>query len=155
MSFRISGLNPESFSHLFGLSDTQLAAHRAIRMTVTESPGFPERIELRDAEVGDTVLLVNYLHLDVDSPYRSSHAVFVREGATAAYDACDVVPKSLYDRQLSLRAFDAGDMLIAADLAQAEDIEARIQAFLANPEVSYIHAHYARHGCYAARIDRA
>ena len=36
--------------------------------------------------------------------------------------------------------------------AQAEALIAR---FFENPNVAYIHAHYARRGCFAARIDRA
>ena len=62
MSFRITGLSPEPFRHLFGLPDGELARHGARRIAVDRAPGYPERIEMRDAEPGESVLLVNYTH---------------------------------------------------------------------------------------------
>src|SRR5581483_5444431 len=86
-TFRITGLDPAGFAHLYGLSDAALAEYGARRYLVDTNPGFPDRIEMRDVEIGQCALLVNYTHLDVASPYRSSHAVFIREYATSAYDA--------------------------------------------------------------------
>ncbi|NJM30942.1 MAG: DUF1203 domain-containing protein [Rhizobiales bacterium] len=57
-------------------------------------------------------------------------------------------------RTLSLRGFDAKHMMIEADLTEGSDAAALIEAFFANPHVAYIHAHYARRGCYAALIER-
>ena len=74
MDFRITGLSAEPFRHLFGLDDDQLAAHGARRMIADKKPGFPDRIELRDAEPGESVLLLNYTHQPADTPFRSSHA---------------------------------------------------------------------------------
>ncbi len=155
MSFRITGLPPEPFQHLFGLADADLAALGAKRYIADAKPGFPDRIEVRDAEPGESVLLVNYVHQNADTPYRASHAVFVREGATRAYDRIDRVPEALRSRILSLRAFDAAHMMIDADLVEGEALEGGIERFLVNPEVAYVHAHYAKRGCYAARIERA
>lgn len=155
MSFRIQGLEPDQFAHLYGLSDEALAAAGAKRYTVDAAPGFPDRVEVRDLDVGDTCLLVNYEHLPVDTPYRSRHAIFVREGATEALDVIDEVPEVIRRRTISLRAFDdEGDML-HAELAEGERLTPVIERFLADPQVAYLHAHYATRGCYAARITRA
>lgn len=154
MSFRIRGLSPEPFQHLFGLSDAELATHGAIRYAVDKRPGYPDRIEVRDCEPGESVLLVNYVHQPADTPYRSSHAVFVREGATAAFDRTGEVPEVLRVRPISLRAFDARHLMVDADLATGDDIERTIERLFENVQVAYIHAHYAKRGCYAARIDR-
>ena len=54
-------------------------------MTVSESPGTPCRVTLADAEVGETVILINHTHLKADTPYRASHAIFVREGQPQAH----------------------------------------------------------------------
>jgi hypothetical protein len=81
MSFVISGLAPGPFRHLFGLSDAMLAEVQVVRMIADAKPGFPCRITLEDAEPGEALLLVNYEHLPVATPYRSAHAIFVREGA--------------------------------------------------------------------------
>lgn len=154
MNFRITGLAPEPFRHLFGLTDAELTRHGAIRYVVDKSPGFPDRIELRDAEPGETMLLVNYVHQPADTPYRASHAIFVREGATVAYGAVDTVPEVLLRRVLSMRAFNARHMIVAAELAAGAESHACIENLLADPAVAYVHAHYAKPGCYAARIDR-
>ena len=154
MSFRITGLSPEPFQPLFGLSDQELAAQGVRRYVADSKPGFPDRIEVRDAEPGETVLLMNYTHQPADTPYRASHAIFVIEGAKVRYDRIDEVPPALRLRTLSLRAFDKYDLIVDADLVDGGNVESAIQRFFADARVSYIHAHYAKYGCYAARIDR-
>jgi hypothetical protein len=153
MAFTVTGLSPEPFKHLYGLLEDALARHRARRVIAGES-GFPERIELRDATPGESLLLVHYEHQDADTPYRASHAVYVREGATEAWTG-DHVPEVLRKRLLSLRAFSADGMMVEADVVEGAEAESLIERQLANPAVAYLHAHYARPGCYAARIDRA
>jgi len=155
MSFRITGLSPRPFRHLFGLPDEELAKHRAKRYVADKKPGYPDRIELRDAEPGETVLLVNHVHQPADNPYRASHAIFVREGAAAAYDRMDEIPEAMRVRHISLRAFDAADLMVDAGLADGREIEPVIERLFADARVAYIQAHYAKRGCYAARIDRA
>ena len=155
MTYRIRGLSPDPFRHLFGLPDVELAAHGARRYVADSKPGFPDRIELRDAEPGETLLLVNHLHQPADTPYRASHAIFVLEGASAAYDAVADIPEAMRVRTLSLRAFDEDGMMVDGDLVPGEEAEKLIERFFADPQVDYIHAHYARRGCFAARIDRA
>ena len=154
MSFRITGVSPDLFRHLFGLSDEELAKHGAQRHVANEKPGYPDRIELRDAEPGETLILVNYVHQPADNPYRASHAIFVREDAIAAYDRTDEIPESMRLRSLSLRAFNIDDLMIDAELVDGRELEGVIERFLANPAVAYMHAHYAKRGCYAARIAR-
>jgi uncharacterized protein DUF1203 len=155
MTFRITGLAPEPFRPLFALDDAELTARGIERCVADAKPGFPCRVSLVDAEPGERVLLLNYTHQPAATPYRASHAIFVREAATAAYDAVDEVPPVLRVRPLSLRAFDRSGMMVDADLVQGGEIEALIARLLANPAADYVQAHYAKRGCYAARIDRA
>jgi len=154
MHFRIQGLEPTPFAPLFRLSDEALAQRRALRKVADSKPGFPCRISLADAEPGREVLLLNYEHLPVDSPYRASHAIYVSDGATR-FDAVDTVPPALRERFLSLRAFDSGGMMVDADVTEGLNAEALIEKLFANPRVDYLHAHFARRGCFAARIERA
>jgi hypothetical protein len=154
MSFRIMGLDPAPFRHLFGLSHAALAVQGVKRYLVDSKPGFPDRVEVRDMEVGETALLLNYTHQPADTPYRASHAIFVREGVDRAAEIVGEVPEVMRLRMISLRAFnDAGEML-DADLAEGSEIEPLILRFLGDPDVAYLHAHYAKRGCYAARIER-
>ena len=155
MPFRVSGLDPAPFRHLYGLSDEALAVHGAKRYVADAKPGFPDRIEVRDAEPGETLLLFHYEHQPADTPYRASHAIFVREGAEQAYNEVDVVPEPLTVRPISLRAFDEAGEMVDADLVDGRELEPLIERFLAKADVAYLHAHYAKRGCYAARIDRA
>ena len=154
MSFRIQGLSAEPFRPLYGLSDAALRERGVTRHIAHCTPGFPDRIELRDASPGESLLLLNYLHQPADTPYRASHAIFVREGALQTYDAVDTVPEVLQRRMISLRAFDADDLMTGAELATGAAIAAAIDKLLADPAVAYLQAHYALRGCYAARVVR-
>jgi hypothetical protein len=154
MSFRITGLSPDPFRHLFGLPDEELAKHAAKRYVADTKPGYPDRIEMRDAEPGETVILLNYVHQPAANQYHASHAIFVREGAETAYDRTNEIPDAMRSRQISLRAFDADDMMVDADIVDGRQMESVIERLFANPRIAYIQAHYAKRGCYAARIDR-
>ncbi len=154
MSFRVAGLSPEPFRHLFGLPDDELARQGVHRFVADAQSRFPDRIELRDVAPGESVLLLNYLHQPADSPYRSSHAIFVREGAQQARVMVDEVPEALQTRPLSLRAFDDRGMIVAAELADGSQMAAAVERLLADDRAAYVHAHFAQRGCYAARIDR-
>jgi hypothetical protein len=155
MSFQISGLPVAPFAPLFGLSDAQLAARAAVRRTADTFPGFPCRVSLRDAEPGETLLLLNYEHLAVATPYRSRYAILVREHAEEAKVAVDAVPEVLRRRLLSLRAFNAQGMLLDADVVDGREVEPIIRRMLEQREVEYLHVHNAKPGCFAARVDRA
>ena len=154
MDFRIKGLDPAPFAPLFTMAEDALARHRALRTVADSKPGFPCRISLQDTEPGTQVLLLNYEHLPVDSPYRASHAIYVGAGA-APFDRVNTVPQALRDRLLSLRAFDARGMMVDADIVEGADAETLIGRLLGKPGVEYLHAHFARRGCFAARIERA
>jgi Protein of unknown function (DUF1203) len=154
MPFQISGLDPAQFAPFHAMSDEELARHRALRVTATEYPGYPCRVTLDDAQPGEEVILLNFEHLPVDSPYRSSHAIYVRSNASRRYEGIDEVPPALERRLLSVRAFDAGGLMVSGEIVEGVSLAPYIEAQLANPGIEYLHAHYARRGCFAARIDR-
>jgi Protein of unknown function (DUF1203) len=155
MSFRITGLSAAPFRHLYGLSDQELASRGVRRYIADEQPGFPDRIEMRDVGVGESLLLLNHVCQPADTPYRASHAIFVKEGAEISYDRVDEVPDVMRARLLSLRAYDADGMMLDADVVDGKHVESAIFRFFGNPLVAYIHAHNAKRGCYSGRIDRA
>ena len=154
MTFRIVGLPPQPFEPLFGLSDSLLEKHGVRRYAVDKPVGFPDRIELRDALPGESVLLLNYAHQPADTPYRASHAIFVREGARSAGEFIDVVPEVMRSRTLSLRTFDRHHWMVDAELVDGEAAAPIVRRLLDDSRVAYIHAHYAKRGCFAARIER-
>jgi len=156
MSYVVSGLPLEPFRPLFGLADAELAERGVVRMTADAPVGYPCRILLEDARPGETLLLLNYEHQDADTPYRSRHAIFVNEAASATRRFEGEIPAVLAVRPwISLRAFDGAGMMVDAAIAPGADLEPAVLALLARPDTAYLHAHNAGRGCYAARIDRA
>jgi hypothetical protein len=139
MSFQITGLPLSQFSPLFSMSDEELARQGAVRVTADERPGFPCRVSLQDAEIGERLILLNYEHLPVATPYRSRHAIYVRESATEAQLAVDEVPHQMRPRLL----------------VPGTAIEKLIEQMFAHPGIAFLHVHNAKWGCYAARVDRA
>ena len=155
MAFRITALDRRKFEHLFLMSDAELTAFRAVRMTVDKKPGYPCRVSLADAEVGEEVILVNYEHLPNETPFRASHAIYLRTGVTQAQPEANELPEMLTNRVLSLRGFQQEGMLIAAELVNGPEVRTAIETMFANTTVSFVHLHFAKPGCYAARADRA
>ncbi|MGB5622748.1 MAG: DUF1203 domain-containing protein [Gammaproteobacteria bacterium] len=155
MSFQIHALSPAPFAPLFAMSDDELRSRRATRITVDAKPGCPCRVSLADAEIGETVILVNFEHQPADSPYRASHAIFVREHAGQAFPAVGSVPEALASRLISVRAFDDKHFLVNADVVDGSRLSESIPAMFQDPEVAYLHLHHAKPGCFAARVTRA
>ena len=154
MTYRISGLEPSQFAHLFGLGDDELALHGAVRMIANAPSAFPCRVQLDDAQAGEPLLLVNYVSHDGNNPYRASHAIFVSETAPKALCYEDEIPPALNRRILSLRAFDAGGMMVDAALVQPGEADPVIRRMLADEAVDHVDAHTATRGCFMARAER-
>jgi hypothetical protein len=152
VSFRIRGLEVGQFSHLFGLPDAELAAEGAVRK-IADGP-HPCRISLTDATPGDEVILVNYEHHAVASPYRMRFAVYVREGEET-FDAIDVVPDQLRRRTLAVRGFDDKGMMTGWELIEGIWLDEAIERQFADARTHYLHIHFAAPGCYAAKVERA
>jgi len=139
---------------LFGLSDEALAARGVLRRRIETRSAAPCRVTLSDAEPGENVLLLNYEHQSAPTPYRASHAIFVRESADETRALTNELPEVFHGRTLSIRAFDEAGMIVDADLCQGDTARSVIERMLEDAKAAYLHAHYAGHGCYAARIDR-
>lgn len=154
MSFVISALSPEPFAPIFALGDAELTA-RGMRRVSVDRPGYPCRVSLRDSEPGEVVLLLNYEHQSAPTPYRASHAIFVRQGAVQARPRPGEVPPCLRPRLLSLRGFDEAGILHMAEVVDGAALEAGLHAMLGAAGVAYVHIHNARHGCYLALARHA
>ena len=153
MTYRITGIDPAPYRHLFRQSDEELARQGIVRMMV-DSPTFPCRVSLTDRAMGETVLLLNHISHDVANPYRASHAIFVAEAEQDAAEYVDAVPPVFEKRILSLRGFDKDGMMAEALLTQPGEADAGIRKLFANPDIETIHAHNATRGCFSARIER-
>jgi hypothetical protein len=154
-SFRFIALPAERFAPLFDRSNAALQEIGVRRMVVTEKPGFPCRVSLVDAELGETVLLVPFVHHDTSCPYRSSGPIFVRRGALTANPAVGEVPEMLRHRTLSIRAYDEVGMMTGAAVVKGGELEEAMRRLFADESVGYLHIHNAGPGCYNCRVERA
>lgn len=154
MGFQVKALSASLFSHLSGLTSDELIARGVRKVIADVSPGFPCRVSLKDAAVGETLYLLNFAHHDEDTPYRSTHAIFVRENAEQARPAVDELPEVLTSRLISVRAFNHAHDMVNADVVAGQDLRGAITAMFENDEVAYLHLHNAKPGCFAARVDR-
>jgi hypothetical protein len=150
MTYRIEGLDPARFTDV-----EAMLADGAIRLTADSAGGYPCRVTLEDAAPGESVILLNHISADVPTPFRASHAIFVREGATMAPRYDDTAPPFLERRTLSLRAFDAAGMLRAAAVAMPGEADSGIRGLLQDEEIDYVDVHNAAWGCFLARAERS
>ena len=154
MSFRIRGLEATQFAPLFALSDGDLS-ERSMKRSVADAPhSAPCRVTREGTEPGEALMLLAFAHHMADSFYRASGPIFVRQAAAAPFDAVDTLPPVFQGRLLSVRAYDANGDMTDADVVDSDprDLFAR---FFADPAVAHIDVHYARRGCFGARVTRA
>ena len=154
-SFQIVGLSPTPFEPLFALPPDELAARGIRRVRAAAGTGYPCRVSLADAEAGDELLLLPFEHQPANSPYRASGPIYVRVGARQRTMPVGEVPASVRRRQISLRAYDGDDLIVAAEVCEGEAVGAEIERLLADPRVSYLHLHNAKRGCYSCLVRRA
>jgi hypothetical protein len=154
MLFSIRGLEARAFADLFRLTDNELAALGARRVLADEADAFPCRVSLERVSVGSELLLLNHAHQrTTTSPYRASGPIYVSRNADTGYYRSEL-PPILRDRLLSLRAYDADAIMVDAEVAEGEEVLGLVERFLANANVTHVDAHFARRGCFAARIER-
>ena len=154
-SFRLVGIDPAPFEPLFALSDEELRKHSARRCFATEDHGYPCRISLEDADVGDELLLLPYLHQPAASPYRASGPIYVRRGVKRRQLRVGEVPNYVSSRLISVRAYDAEDMMVAASVCDGAAVAVEIEACLRRDDIAYIQLHNARRGCFSCEVVRA
>ncbi len=152
MGYVVMGLEARQFEALKSLSTEDLAAKGVKRVRATAKPGFPCRISLEDAEPGEDVLLLNFESHAVDTPYRSSFAIYVRQAAERQARFENALPPVMQGRPIALRIFSADGMLIGADMGMDDELTEKIEAALKREGAAYLHAHNAMHGCFVAEI---
>tara|TARA_B110000908_G_C10005632_1_gene336159 strand:+ start:52 stop:516 length:465 start_codon:yes stop_codon:yes gene_type:complete len=154
MPFQIHALSNREFEDLFEMPEAELEQIGAVRVKADSKPGYPCRVSLQDAEIGDELILLNYVHLPERSPYKASHAIYVRKAATPATLNANEVPQVLSRRILSIRGFGDDHLMKNADVVDGKDLAEELDAFFADPAIAYIHIHNAKQGCFAAKATR-
>ncbi len=152
--FQFTALDGSKFSHLFSLNQQELSQLGAVRLVVDKKPGFPCRVSLTDAEIGEEVILLPYEHHGVSSPYRASGPIFVKKDAPKAHPAINEIPLIGLHRTFSLRGYNEQTMMIEAHTITGSELAKTIDQIFDNTEVKYIQVHNAGPGCYSCQVNR-
>jgi Protein of unknown function (DUF1203) len=154
MSFIIQGLDPALFGSVSHQMQATFNGVPVERYDVTQSPGFPCRITLDDAKVGETVLLLSYDHHKAVSPYAQAGPIFVTQGVVDPAAYIDEIPPALARRTLSLRAYDSLGSMLDAVIIEGTLAKAQIERMFSDAKIVRIDAHNATRGCFAAHVFR-
>ena len=154
-TFQLVGIDHEQFDHLFDLTEEQLKEYDAVRRIAHESPGYPCRISLQDAGEGEELILLPYLHQPATSPYRGSGPIFVRRGVKQRKLAPGEVTAYVTNRLMSVRAYDAAHMMVAASVCEGSRVAQEITEQFSDDKVAYIHLHNAKRGCFSCLVVRS
>ena len=144
-TFAVANIDP--------LAADRLRAAGGITYVADSNPGYPCRQCLRDAEIGDEMLLVSYDPFTASSPYRCTSPIFIHSAPCAPDDQEDL-PVQLTSRKLSVRGFDSAAMMLDAALIEGDDLRDTIKMLFDNPAIDHLHVHNASRGCFAARVER-
>jgi len=154
MNFKIIALNNQEFEPFFELSDVELEKQGIKRMIVDEKPGYPCRVSLEDAEIGEEVILLPYEFHKTNSPYQSRGPIFVRKGIVTKQLENNEIPVMLNHRLLSFRGYDKDGLIKEATTEKGENTKRVIEQIFENSEIEYIHIHNSSPGCYNCEVRR-
>ncbi len=124
------------------------------RYVADAHPGYPCRQCLRDAEIGEALMLVSHDPFIVDSPYRSRSPIFLHEQTCAPPGDIDGLPDQLTRRQLSVRAFDGDALMVDAAVIDGTALDEQLRRFFADAATTEVHVHNATRGCWATSVTR-
>ena len=116
----------------------------------------PCRRCLRNAEVGERLVLASYDPFTQRSPYAGEGPVFVHaDGCEPFRPEPGAVSEQVTGRVLSVRAYDADAMMTEAAVLEGERFAESAAALLDDERVAFLHVHFAGPGCFAFRVERA
>ncbi len=125
------------------------------RVVATRNPGYPCRVSLADAEIGEELLLLPFEHQPASSPYKASGPIFVRKAAVQVSMKPGEIPIYISSRLMSVRAYDEGHLMTDAMVCAGSEAASVILKMFGADDVAYVHLHNANRGCFSCRVDRA
>jgi hypothetical protein len=152
-NFKIAAID-NNFNQLFNLSDEVLEEMSILKMIVDEKPGYPCRVTLEDAEIGEEVLLLSFEYHETQSPYKASGPIFIRKNSEKVSLKENEIPEMLFQRQQTLRMYDNNGIMIDAKSPKSINIRKEIELGFSNINVSYIQIHNTNPGCYNCQVNR-
>jgi hypothetical protein len=154
MEFQILALDNQIFNSFFELKDNELQKIGGKRLIVDEKPGYPCRVSLEDAEIGEEVILVPFEFHDTKSPYQAKGPIFIRKGVPTKKLDINEIPKILHHRLLSFRGYDKSGFMKSAITEEGNKTKEIIEKIFENEQIDYIHVHNSSPGCYNCKVVR-
>ncbi|MGB5663511.1 DUF1203 domain-containing protein [Eudoraea sp.] len=154
MKFKIRALDYHEFEPLFDLSDIELEKKGIKKMVVDTKPGYPCRVSLEDAEIGEDVLLIPYNYHKTTSPYQAKGPIFVRKDVKTKQLNDNEIPIMLNHRLLSFRGYNKNGIMLEAQTQKGVDTNIVLEQMFENKEVEYVHIHNSSPGCYNCEVQR-
>jgi hypothetical protein len=124
------------------------------KIVVDQSPGYPCRLSLKDAKVGEEVYLFSHRPFEGQNPYCEIGPVFVHAEATQARLAPNEIPDAIKCRPVIVRSYSADETLLSGDPADRENVEQVIEQCLDRDGVDFLHIRAALTGCYLCKVER-
>ena len=150
-SFRIVPLSTEVADKARRTAESGAPDHRVV--VADSDTGFPCRHCLRWAKRGERMILFPFSAIPSGRPYSEIGPIFVHADSCKRYEVTEVFPPDFREGRV-IRAYDAGQNIIAAELVNGSEPEAIIEKFLEEPETAFVHVRSASRGCYTMRVER-
>ncbi|WP_299550790.1 DUF1203 domain-containing protein [uncultured Tateyamaria sp.] len=123
---------------------------------ISDGAGNPCRHCLCDISAGEEMLVLAHKPFEGTHPYAEVGPIFLcaddcpRGGGTDLPEILTTSPDYL------IKGYSADDRIVygTGAITPTTDIQTRLTAIFADPNVAYIHVRSARNNCYQARIDR-
>lgn len=154
MDFKLIALEGSNFVDFFKLDNLKLKEMGAKRMIVDEVPGFPCRVSLQDAELGEEIILFSFQYHKANSPYQATGPIFVRKIAKTAKLEINEIPRMFNHRLLSLRGYNSEGFMKEAIIIGGKNLREQIVQIFKNDNINYIHIHNAKPGCFNCKVIR-
>lgn len=127
-----------------------------VRRVADSHPGFPCRRCLRDAAVGESMLLFAHTPFDSVGPYAETGPVLAHEHPC---DPPELAPGELPEvtrmrAQCVVRAYDERNWIHDGRLVDTAGAGAAIAAFFEDPAVRMVHVRNVGYGCFAYAVTR-
>ncbi|MGB5553918.1 MAG: DUF1203 domain-containing protein [Flavobacteriaceae bacterium] len=155
MNFQILALDDQIFDTFFNLNDNELEKLGGKRMIVDEKPGYPCRVSLEDAEIGEEVILLPYEFHKTKSPYQAKGPIFIRKGVKTTELEKNEIPIMLNHRLLSFRGYNKNGFMKTAITEKGDKTKDVIEKIFEIDEIEYIQIHNSSPGCYNCEVRRS
>jgi Protein of unknown function (DUF1203) len=121
--------------------------------TMPAKGGEPLRDQLRRAAPGEPIILCSYQAVPLPSAYAEVGPIFISAADESPPQTVpNALPSGYFTRTFALRGYNASNEIVESTLTTLSDALDAIHSLLSVPDVCCLHARFAGHGCFAARI---